>query len=33
MPVRLGNPIVIIDEVEKTGSVSSSSGRSFDLSA
>lgn len=29
---RVGNPIVIIDEAEKAGSVSSSSGRSFDLS-
>ncbi|WP_417673998.1 AAA family ATPase [Pseudodonghicola sp.] len=28
---RVGNPLVIIDEVEKAGSVHSSNGRSFDL--
>jgi hypothetical protein len=31
MQSRVGNPIVIIDEVEKAGSVHSSNGRSFDL--
>lgn len=30
---RVGNPIVIVDEVEKAGSATSSMGRSFDLAA
>lgn len=30
---RIGNPVVIVDEVEKAGSALSSSGRAFDLAA
>ena len=30
---RIGNPLILIDELEKSGSVESSKGRSFDLSA
>ena len=32
LQTQIGNPIVVVDEVEKAGSVLSSNGRSFDLS-